>query len=453
MKKILVFSLAITIIFTCVLGCSKSDKPDAGNPVTLNIWHVYGSQTQSPLNNLIDEFNGTVGKENGITINVVSVTSSSAIDKALSASTNNEPGAEDMPDLFTAYPRVVEIVGKDNLLSWDNYFSDEELSQFTGEFLSEGYFDEKLLMLPIAKSSETLYVNQTLFDRFSNETDCTYEDLKSFEGLFETVRKYYDWSEGNNFMQFNDFYNYAYIGMKSQNAEFVTNGKLQLNSEQFKNIWYPLAETAIYGGICLEDGYAASRWKTVEIISNIGSTADVLYQPNKVIYSDNTSEPITSLALPYPTFRDDFFGTVSRGGGLFAVKNDDERKNYAAYIFAKWLTAKENNLKFVTQSGYMPVTKDAFNTLFSDINVVENNSYHSLYESINVMNKNYTFYSLPLYKGASDTQSKFEQNVKNVLSAAHNQYIKRTSNGEDAQTVLSELTADSLNELIYLSNN
>ena len=47
------------------------------------MWHVYGSQTTSPLNTMIDEFNRTVGKENGITINVVSVTSSSAIDDVL----------------------------------------------------------------------------------------------------------------------------------------------------------------------------------------------------------------------------------------------------------------------------------------------------------------------------------------------------------------------------------
>ncbi len=116
MKKILSIILTFIITAVCFSGCSDKTKPDADNPVTLTMWHVYGSQTKSPLNDAIDQFNDTVGRENGVTVNVVSVTSSSAIDKALAASANGEPGAEDLPDLFTAYPRVAQIVGEDKLL-------------------------------------------------------------------------------------------------------------------------------------------------------------------------------------------------------------------------------------------------------------------------------------------------------------------------------------------------
>ena len=104
MKRTILNILLTTILLLFCSGCAQKSMPNAENPVTLNMWHVYGSQTVSPLNNVIDEFNNTVGKENGITINVVSVTSSSAIDKALYASANGEPGAEDMPDLFPADP-------------------------------------------------------------------------------------------------------------------------------------------------------------------------------------------------------------------------------------------------------------------------------------------------------------------------------------------------------------
>ena len=33
-------------------GCGKKEK----EPVTVTLWHVYGGQTESPLNDLIDEF-------------------------------------------------------------------------------------------------------------------------------------------------------------------------------------------------------------------------------------------------------------------------------------------------------------------------------------------------------------------------------------------------------------
>ena len=414
------------------------------------MWHVYGSQTESPLNIVIEQFNNTVGKENGITIDVVSVTSSSAIDEALSASANGKPGAEELPDLFTAYPRVAEIVGTDKLLAWDNYFTKEELAAFHSEFLSEGYFESGLLMLPIAKSTEAFYLNKTLFDRFSADTGVTEDDLETIDGMLNTAKVYYDWSGGQNFMQLNDFYNYAYVGMKAFGSEWIVDGKLQLN-DTFEKVWAPLAETAIYGGICLDDGYAASRWKTAEVIANIGSTADVLYQPREVVYADNTTEAISAIALPYPVFNEDTAGVVYRGGGLFAIKNSDERKNYGAYLFAKWLTEEENDLSFVTEAGYLPVTDEALDTLFRDLGVVENTDYHSLYNAVDIMVQNYEMYALPIYDGASEIQLNFEKNVKTVLKSAHNQYVKRVNEGEDSNRVLKELTDAYLTELRSLS--
>lgn len=451
MKKIAIL-LSFVILMTCFSGCGQgSTALSPENPVTLTMWHVYGSQTKSPLNDVISEFNQTVGKEKGITINVESVTSSSAIDKALSASANGEPGAANMPDLFTAYPRVVELIGKERLLSWDDYFSEKELSAFQQNFLSEGYFDEELLMLPVAKSAEAFYLNKTLFDRFCAATGVSIESMSTFNGVFDAARKYYDWSDGQNFMQINDYYNYAYVGMKAYNAELVRNGRLRLDDDAFRTIWTPLAKTAIYGGICLEDGYAAARWKTAEIIANTGSTADVLYQPDVVIYADNTTESIESIALPYPTFTDNSSGVIYRGGGLFAVKSSDERKNQAAYIFAKWLTEKEHNLDFVTNAGYLPVTTEAFDMLFNDFTIIEKEGYRSVYQAVDMMLGYYSFFALPRYNGASDTQLNFEKNVKSVLSSAHNQYVKRVTGGEDPTEVLNELVETSLSELKALS--
>ena len=450
MKKTISLLLCLAAILLCLQGCAERGRPSAGDPVVLTMWHVYGSQTKSPLNTAIDRFNNTVGKEHGVTVNVVSVTSSSAIDGALSASANGEPGAEELPDLFTAYPRVAEIVGTDRLLPWDSYFTEEELAAFHGRFLSEGVFDGRLLMLPIAKSTEAFYLNETLFDRFSADTGVTAEDLRTVDGMLHAARVYYDWSGGQSFMQINDFYHYAYVGMKAFGGEWVVDGELQLN-DTFERLWTPLAKTAIYGGICLEDGYAASRWKTAEIIANIGSTADVLYQPHEVVYADNTTEAISTAALPYPVFRDGAADVVYRGGGLFAVKSGDERKNYGAYLFARWLAEEENNLSFVTEAGYLPVTDEGLDTLFRDLSVVKNTDYHSLYRAVDTMVRDYEMHALPLYDGASQIQLNFEKNVKAVLKTARSQYLKRVNGGEDPGSVLSELAASSLNELRGLS--
>lgn len=443
-KRMIAAALAVLCVASLFAGCKAEKTPSSDNPVTLTIWHVYGSQTKSPLNNVIEEFNNTVGKENGITVNVVSVTSSSAIDKALAASANGEPGAEALPDLFTAYPRVAQIVGTDRLLSWNAYFTQQELAQIKPEFLQEGYFGDRLLMLPIAKSTEAFYLNKTAFSRFSAQTGITMEQLQTFDGLFAAANTYYDWSGGRNFTQINDYYHYALVGMQAHGSQFIRDGKLQLEDPAFAAVWNPLAKAAIYGGICLDDGYAAARWKTMEILSNTGSTADILYQPEQVIYPDNTTEEIETVSMPYPTFAENTAGVVHRGGGLFAVKSADERKNAAAAIFAKWLIEQDNNLRFVTQAGYLPVTNAAFDQLLSNPELVQNENFRNLYISAGKMIESYTLYTIPVFDGASQVQHQFEDSVKLVLRTLHNQYTERVGSGEDPQTVLEELTDGSL---------
>ena len=74
MRKICLFPVMIAVIvFT---GCGQKKNED---PVTVTLWHVYGGQTESPLNDLIDEFNETIGKEKNIRVQVGSVTNTNTI--------------------------------------------------------------------------------------------------------------------------------------------------------------------------------------------------------------------------------------------------------------------------------------------------------------------------------------------------------------------------------------
>ena len=176
-----------------------------------------------------------------------------------------------------------------------------------------------------------------------------------------------------------------------------------------------------------------------------------MYQPTEIVHPDNTTEPLESVSLPYPTFNDRFCGAIYRGGGLIALKSKNERKNQAAYIFAKWLTDTEHNLDFVTHAGYLPVTDDAFETLFADFGIVETESYRGIYQTVDKMFDEYSFLALPVYHGASDIQLGFEANVKAVLKAAHIQYKKRLAECDDPASLMTELVDSTLSELKSLS--
>lgn len=66
-KRILTLLIAATALlaipFTFV-ACNKNKSLlDPKKPTTLTMWHVYGEQANSPMNDFVEKFNATVGKE------------------------------------------------------------------------------------------------------------------------------------------------------------------------------------------------------------------------------------------------------------------------------------------------------------------------------------------------------------------------------------------------------
>ncbi len=443
MKKTLTLFLAI-IMLVSITGCNGRA---ATEPVTLTIWHVYGSQTESPFNVMIDEFNQTAGRDAGVVISVGSVTNSSDIDEALADSSRGEPGAAPMPDLFTAYPRVAEEIGIDRLLDWGAYLSEQERAGYLDDFLAEGMIGGRLVMLPIAKSTELLFLNRTLFDRFAADTGATEEELGHFEALFDLCCRYYDWSGGAEMFQINDFYHYFLTGIAGLGGQFIQNGRPNCTSREFERVYEPMARAAIHGGLCTGDGYASDRWKTAELISNIGSSAGMLYLRDYVTYQNNTTEEIETAVFPYPVFSGAAPAVMQRGTGLFAMQSEDEKKNEAAVLFARWITERQHNLDFVTASGYLPVTEEGFAALFSGEVEVGNPKFRQLYDAVDQMYGRYAFCPLPLYEGAGAAQEHFEEVVKDVLSGAHLDYLRLVEYGEDPEAVMAELLASSLAQI------
>ena len=123
MRRSCLFLVMIAVIvFT---GCGQKKKED---PVTVTLWHVYGGQTESPLNDLIDEFNETIGKEENIRVQVGSVTNTNTIHENVLASAFGDPGASKLPDMFVSYPKTVLAMPDDTeLVDYYDYFTEEEL--------------------------------------------------------------------------------------------------------------------------------------------------------------------------------------------------------------------------------------------------------------------------------------------------------------------------------------
>ncbi len=427
MKKAIALIVILTLLAGCLAGCGSSSPLDPKKPVTLTMWHNYGGDMQQAMDYLIDQFNSTVGKEQGIVIDVAAISSSSELNKSLTMIVNGDPGAPAMPDIFTGYPKLaIQFRDKGLLTNLDQYFTKEELSAYVDAFVQEGRLsDGGLYVFPIAKSTEVLYVNQTLFDRFAADTGASVEQLATFEGIAQLAAQYYKWSGGKQFYAADSWFNLAEVGMAQLGSSIFDGEALSLEKEAFTHIFETIYTPAVEGGIAIYDGYSSDLSKTGDLVCSTGSSAGILFYGDTITHADGTVENVTYSVLPYPVFENGSKAALQRGGGLMVAKAG-EKKEYAAAVFLKWLTAAEQNMSFVANTGYLPVTRQAFEQeLGTHVETVEDPRIKMMLTSVLSMYEDYTFFTAPTYAAFDSDSDAFEERFKTLLTEQRQDYLEK----------------------------
>ncbi len=443
------FKKAGLICFMVLLGGVLLSGCGEKEPVTVTLWHVYGGQTESPLNDMIEIFNETEGRKNNVQVVVGSVTNTNTIHENVLSSAFNDPGASELPNMFVSYPKTVLAMPDDTVLvDYRDYLTEDEINAFIPEFIEEGTIEGRLTILPVAKSTEIMFINKTAFDRFSKETGVKVSDLQTWEGLFKAAEIYVDWTDGKTpeivgdgkpFFVHDYHFNYFQVGVDALGGQFFKENTVNFE-DPFEQVWNPYARAALKGGIWLQGGYATEPLRTGDAIVSVASSASVLYYSNQVTYADNTSEIVEIIALPCPVFEKGKVEVMQRGAGICTVKSTPE-KEAACMTFLRWLTDAERNVEFVTQVGYMPVKQASFETaLPAAIENLEDPMYASLYQTFLKMQQSYDFYTPPQLDSYLDLETKFEDMVRQTLiSGQQKSSSDASNNGERLEkTVLKD---------------
>ena len=396
MKKTLPIIVFICMLALLLFGCDRQETLlNPQKPVTLTMWHVYGEQADSPMNRYVEDFNRTVGKEKGIIVNVTLMSNASQIGQKLVNAQNGVAGVPTMPDLFFCHNSNAQELGANNLLDWQDVFSASELSNFIGEFVSDGMVDNSLSVLPVSKSTHLLFLAGGAFDKFAKEQNVTYANLATWDGFFSVAEKYYNYSGGKPFCALD------YL-MRSVELDAISQGAVDF----YQNDWYKQNDTLIAsykkfasaiakGHIVVSDLYSNTQVMTGQTIAGISSSAAVLYYNDTITYPDNTQEPTNLKVLPVPTSSGKKYATQA-GVGLCAYKTTPQKAE-AATAFAKWFTEEKRNLDFVAQTGYMPVKNGAFDKLESYTFKTE--AFRNTYAALKYTVESCTFLSEPSMAG------------------------------------------------------
>ena len=444
--RLLLCALLLPLLAACAAGERALEQP-----VTITLWHVYGGQTDSPLNDMIDVFNQTVGKEQGIRVEVPLVSNNKTIHAFILASAYGDPGASALPDMFVAYPKTVMAMPDDGVLvDYRDALSEQSLAGFAPSFLEEGVVNGRLAVLPIAKSTEVMYINRTIFDRFSADTGIAISDLDTWEGLFAAAVRYAEWTDAQTpgiagdakAMLVHDFhFNYFQVGVESLGEPFFDGDAIAFGPA-FDRVWAPYAEAALSGGLWLKGGYATEPLRTADAIVSVSSSASVLYFSDVVTYPDNTSEDVEWLVRPCPVFADGERLVMQRGAGICTVKSTPERER-ACMTFLEWLTDAQRNVELATRMGYMPVKQASFDVyLPAAIRALDSDKYVQLYEVFVQTQREYAFYTPPQMESYLDNEGRFEDMARSLLLSGRSQYIR----GGDTMESVSERLKNALTD-------
>ncbi|MDO5136606.1 MAG: extracellular solute-binding protein [Eubacteriales bacterium] len=454
--KILSGLLAVTLLVSgCQVGKKKVYSPK--DPVSITIWTYYNGDQLMAFNGLVEEFNDTVGKEEGIYVESFSQGTVNDLETTVMAAAQGKVGADEVPNIFAAYSDTAYTVDQMGLLvDLDEYLTDKERERYVDSYLDEGRFSDEggIKIFPTAKSTEILMVNRTDWEIFAQETGASYEDLKTMEGLVEVSRKYYQWTDsltdepddGKAFFGRDAVANYFLIGSMQLGTELfqVQDGKMTLNFEKetIRKLWDNFYVPFVKGYFAADGRFRSDDVKTGNILAFVGSTSGATFFPNQVIVSDTESYPIQMEVLPCPRFDGGEKYAVQQGAGMVVTKGT-EAEIQASVEFLKWFTQPERNILFSIGSGYLPVTKEA--NSMEEIRkakdtidpIVEN----ILEEAVATVNENQLYTPRAFPKG-SDARSILEYSMSDKAMADREIVEGRIADGETMEEAAAEFLTD-----------
>ena len=350
MRRIFSIGLAVLLVFSVLAACSKGEEPakekEKGGKTTIQFWHSLSGVNGEYMDALIKRFNEGQDKIEVVgTFQGTYDETSTKLQQALSANT-----APDLTMIERAYVQM--FAEADVLEDLKPFFESSDLSEddFVEGLMGHSTFNEKLVSLPLNRSTPILHVNKTILDEAGLQVPTTWEEMKTVANAL--VQK-----EGNEIkrygltMPYDTWYPIAMISQSNGsffNENHTSDGfnKNGIGKEVFGYLkdlqktgalYYPPAQdTGNIVNQMFSGGKVAMMFQSTGTIGGLSQTADFEY--------------VTAF-LP----KRDVYATPTGGGNVSMLASSGNKEE--AWEFMRFMMDDPKGLQqFILESGYLPFT-------------------------------------------------------------------------------------------------
>ncbi len=377
MKKISKI-LTLVLLAVCSLVATGCDQGKTDG-IVIKYWHANGAALTTVLEEIAADFEAKY--EGKYTVELTSYGDYETLRDTITASiaAGMAPtAAQTYPDHVSLYLEGAALQSLDTYINDAEYgLSAEEQAEFIEGFWAEGTIYDTAgtrYAMPFNKSTELMYYNKTIFDKYGWSAPTTWDEVIEIAKLWMKTPEYtaavaanpgkvyamgYD-SEANMFITLTQQWGATYTSFdENGKGQFNAFGAVEsdvLKSKEAMN-WYltNFNNSYIATSTAFGTNYCSDAFKAGQCIMTVGSSAGASY-------NDGSEYGFETAVTAVPQ-KDATNGQVIQQGtniSLFICK--DKEEELGGWLWLKHMVSYESSLKWALETSYFPTRKDVLNS-------------------------------------------------------------------------------------------
>ena len=361
MKKLLLMVLLITLSLSVFASGAKEN----GTVREITFWHSNSGLLGDATDTLVERFNDTVGKDEGIHVSAVYQGKASDVLTKVKAVAQGGDSSQYPTVVQLDATGVVDMAANEDLLFAEDLFvsQGDDLSFLLDHAKESMMYRGRVIGLPFNASTILYYYNKTLFDEKGISEVKTLDDLiaaaplllekdssgKTVRYAISSVPTTYEMCSFIGSQNGGSYLTDMENGHQGFASRTVFDGEGTLKA--FLEKWNGLYQT---GGL-----RNSTSGVTTEFVS--GQTASMFASTSSLTTVLEAIDGRFELGVSFvPMVNDKATGGVNLGGGALFTFRGDEATQRAAYTFMKFMTSAESQLYWHLETGYLPVNRDTY---------------------------------------------------------------------------------------------